>query len=1000
MQFKINRNYVLFVLLIGIFLLLNVLGIFRTVWGINTAIFLTIIGGYKIFYDAIAGIFHGRLSLGFIVFIAAIAALLVKEYIAAAEVIFIMLVGEGLEKYVVGRTRSAIQGLVDLTPQTARRKQNGKEEQIPISEVNEDDIIIVRPGERIPVDGIVAAGQSTVNQATITGESIAVEKEPQDEVFSGTINELGALEIKTTKVGEDTLLSKIIHLVEEAQEHKAPVQRTADKFARYFVPIVLVIAAGTYFFTGDIIRAVSIIIVACPCALILATPAAVAAGIGRLASEGILVKGGEFLEALGKITRVAFDKTGTVTTGKPKITQIIPFFSYSDNDVLELAAAAEEQSTHLLADLIVSEAHTRNLSCPKGKDFTLIPGRGVSININDEKIHVGNLKLLAENEIPLPSKAEETLNDLHRKGRTSVLVAKGTELAGIIAAEDRIRPEAESAVSNIKGQGIHHVYLLTGDNERVAKQVARRIGIDHYHANLLPDEKVSMIREIQHGDGGVAMMGDGINDAPSLATADVGIAMGGIGTDITMEAADVVIMDDDLGKLETAIDFGRRTLITIRKNIIYFAIILNLAAISGAALGYITPVLAAVVHQLGSILVILNSARLLTVGKFRNTALGYWLHQRAHYFKELIHKVKHLERGDVAQEFSTRKSFYFYRIVIPLFVLYFFTGFYKIDPAETGLKIRFGKLVNDNITPGLHYRIPWPVGQIVRIEKNMARRIEIGFRTSDEPESTVEPAAYEWSLQHRVGYQKQEEESLILTGDENILEINLVIQYAISDAAAYLFNIEDPENLVRLKGESILKFIIGRISMDNILTTDRLLIEHDMKNILQRVLDDHNAGIIIERVNLQDLHPPVEVVDAFREVASALEDKDKLINEAEAYRNEEIPIARGSAQKSLLEANAYSVEKVNKAVGESDKFLLIYDKYRRAPQINQSRMYLETIEQVLPAMEKFIFDQKSLGNRQILLWEGAENLSVPQTIIQAPEPYPQEEIWEQEPSIE
>ncbi len=610
---------------IGILLLLRWLKVIESVFGVDIAIILTIVGGYKIFLEAITGIFKSirniewDISADLAVAIAAVAALAIRQYTAAAEVVFIMIVGEGLELFGVVKTRGAIGKLMALSPQTACVKRDGVEERIPVEEVEPGDIVVVRQGERIPVDGEVIRGSSSVDQSTITGESMPVEKAVGDEAFTGTMNQFGVLEIETRSVGEDTVLGRIVHLVEEAQESKAPVERTVDRYARYFVPIVLTIAAIVFLITRDVTRSVAVLIVACPCSLILATPTAVVAGIGRLARSGILVKGGTYLEGIGKADCLVFDKTGTLTLGKPRIAEIVTFGDYGENDLLAVAAAAEQGSEHLLAELVVAEAQERNIHIPGADDFLMKPGMGVEARSGNRGILVGNRKLLLANNVEISPEVETDLDRLDSEGHTIALVAvRAAEddyvVAGVIAIDDELRPESASTISSLKSLGVDRFVLLTGDNERSAARIARRAGIDDVAANLLPDEKVSKIRELQKAGLRTAMVGDGVNDAPSLAVADVGIVMGGIGADVTMEAADIVLMADDLSKLSELVKLSRQAVRTIKQNILYFAIIFNGLALVAASVGLIGPVGAAVVHQIGSVMVVLNSLRLLITG--------------------------------------------------------------------------------------------------------------------------------------------------------------------------------------------------------------------------------------------------------------------------------------------------------------------------------------------------------------------------------------------------
>ncbi len=974
---RISWNYIIFTIIIGILLVLNLIGIFRTLFGINTAIFLTLIGGYKIFYNALSELFEKRISVDLAIGFAAIAALAIKQYLAAAEVIFIMLIGEALEMYAVDRTRSAIKNLIELTPKTARVRRDGKESEILLTEVLIGDVVVCKPGEKIPVDGVVIHGVSSVDQSPITGESIPVEKQIGSKVFSGTINLLGRLEIDSELIGEGTLLSKIIHLVEEAQEKKAPVQKTADRYATYFVPIILLIAAFVLFFTKDWVRAVSVLIIACPCALVLATPTAVVAGIGRLAKSGILVKGGTYLENIGKIDTLILDKTGTVTQGKPKITDIRPKAKYKEREILELAATAENCSEHLFAHLIVERAKEEGITIPKADSSKIFPGRGIIINLGKKRIIVGNQRMMEENDIKLTYEEAMDLEEIDILGQTPVLIAEGKNLIGIISIEDSIRPESAEVISSIGDMGIRDIQILTGDNQKVAKVIAERVGIKDVWANLLPDQKAEHIKTLQSTGKRVAMIGDGINDAPSLTMADVGISMAEIGTDIAIEAADIILMSDDLNKLQEAIWTGKRTVRTIKQNIFYFAVIFNFLAVAAASFfTFVTPVWAAVIHQVSSILVIGNSLRLLSGRRI----------------KEVIRKKSYALWQGILNYFSegmdyilTHESSILKYLLCIIILIYILSGFYIIKTNQLGVVRIFGKGLSNPSNPGLHYAPPWPIAKVSKLPKRIDR-VEIGFKSRALPDIFLiqrdpnillqQTVAYEWDIQHRTGaFQDNLAESQMFTGDENFIEVDMVVHYTIKDPAFYLFKIrgiEDAESLVRFSAiSSIIKTAGGKI-IDDVLTTDRALIELKAKNELQAIMDLYQSGIRIVDVYLQAVHPPIEVADAFRDVVNANEEKNRLINQAEAYHNEQLPIARGNAFKSLEEAQGYQQEIVDKSKGEGKRFVMTTNEFRNYPALTKRRLYLETMEDCLSYVKKIIIDKEKGGRNALTIFGSKE----------------------------
>lgn len=565
--------------------------------------------GFPIIYDSLKMIFKGKINVGLLVSTAIIASIVIREFQAAAIVAFIMMAGEFLENLTVARASMAIKGLLEITPTKATVRRDGKDEEASVSELNPEDVILVKSGERIPVDGVVTGGSSCIDQATITGESIPVAKETGDEVFAGTLNQIGALEIKVTKTGKDTTLGQIVRLVESAQKSTAPVERTADKFARYFVPISFLIAVIVYLLTGEIIRAITVLIVACPCALVLATPTAIIAGIGNAAKSGIVVKGGIHLENAGKLDLFAFDKTGTLTKGTAKLANIVPLDGKSENELLVLAATVEKFSEHPLAKAILREARERNLEVKDPEDFAVAAGFGVKARINGENITVGTRAFLAREGIKFDD-VNDVIKSLEEEGRTVVLVSSGRKVLGLLGLEDAIRDGAADAVKNLQDLGIDRRVLLTGDNKMAARRVANVVGATEFHPELLPGDKMSLIKKWQGEGRKVAMVGDGINDSPALALADLGIAMGKKGTHIAVESAKVALMGDELDKLPYLVKLSRKTLRVIIQNIV-FSTIINLLSVGLAGFGLISPVLGAFIHNGSSFLVVVNSAGLI-----------------------------------------------------------------------------------------------------------------------------------------------------------------------------------------------------------------------------------------------------------------------------------------------------------------------------------------------------------------------------------------------------
>ncbi len=576
----------------------------------SLALAAVLLGGLQRFISGIKDVFRAKITVNVFVTVALAITIAVGEFRAAAVIIFIMAVVGALESYTLDRTRRAIRDLLHFAPPTATVRHGDYEVTVPVAELKVNDLVVVRPGERIPIDGVVTAGSSAVNEAPITGESLPVEKIGGSGVFAGTLNETGRLEIRTVKTGDDTTLARIVHLVEVAQETKAPIQSVADRFTVWFFPTVLVLALIGYLTSGDIKVAVAILLVACPCAFAIATPSAVAAGIANMARRSVLIKGGIFFELAGKIDTLLVDKTGTLTVGRPRVVEIVAANGAAEEEILKLAAVAEKYSEHPLASAVVAMARERGLEVPDPTDFKIEVGMGVTASHDCNSIVVGRIEFLRERGCSVsPAISREAVAQAER-GRTAILVARDEHAVGLVAIADEIRPETARAVTALKSLGIHRINMLTGDNSRVAQAVARQIGVDDFQAGLLPEDKQRIVKELRTQGQVVAMVGDGINDAPSLALADIGIVMGAAGTDVAIEAADVTLMNDDLGRLVDFVQMSRKVLRRIKLNI-FFSIIYNAAGLLLGVLGLLTPVLAVLFQEAGCVTVVVSSTLIL-----------------------------------------------------------------------------------------------------------------------------------------------------------------------------------------------------------------------------------------------------------------------------------------------------------------------------------------------------------------------------------------------------
>src|SRR5262245_30925085 len=976
-------RYYSFAAFVGSLLLLNITGVWKTILGIDTAVIVTLLAGYKTFHNSISALLEKRISADIALCIAVIAALSVGEYLAAAEAMFIVLVGEGLESYAAGRTEAAIMKFVERLPRRARALRDGEEIDVPAESLSPGEIIVVRAGERIAADGVVEFGSSSIDESSITGEPLPRDKQSGGEVFSGTVNGNGLLHIRVTRAGSETTLARVVALVQEAREKPAPVERAADRYAKYFLPALLISAALTFYFTGNWLRTVAVLIVACPCALILATPTAMVAAIGGLARRGILVRSGQILELAAKVDTVVFDKTGTVTEGQFEIVRIIAL-DRDENDLLGLAAAAERGSDHMLARVIVEQARVRNLRVPQAGDASVLPGGGAECVIGTRVIRAGNAAFLAEHGV---GNTEPLLAEADRLGATAVLVADESRLAGAIFLRDRLREGAAEAVAMLQNLQISNQVMLTGDRRRAAEAIARELGVPTVEPELLPEQKLDRIRQLTSQGRTVAMVGDGINDAPALAAAQVGVAVAGA-SDITAEAADVVYLPHSLEKLPRLFEVSQRAVTTAWQNIFLFAGAVNMAAVVLAATGKLGPIAAAFTHQISSFLVMMNSLRLLRVERTTQSRLS-----RLIATSPIPRIWERLRAIDVPSQFG-RIVEQRQRLARPAMyaagALLLLNGIYILGPDEAGVIERFGKKVLPYSEPGIHYKLPWPIERLTRIQARRVRVVEIGFRsTSFSPDT--EPPAYEWNVQHRSGrFERKPEESLMLSGDQNMIELNATVHYRLSHPEDFLFRQLDGEATIRAAAESVMQSITTATPLDDLLTVGRQGIEQRAKTDLQARLDKYGAGIEVIQVKLQDVHPSLEVVDAFRDVSGAYEEKNRLVNEAEGYRNEQVALARGNAKASLQAAVAYNLGRINRADGDAGRFTSREQAFRAAPGPTETRLYLETMEQVLPGRKKLILDQNK-GRRHLLMLEDGVTIGPASAPLIAPQPRFREE---------
>lgn len=576
----------------------------------------TVAGGWYVVPKGLRAIRDVALDINVLVTIAALGAIVLGEFAEAGAVMFLFSLAELLESYAMGRARRAINALMKLAPREAVVRREGQVRTVPVAEIEPGETIVVRPGERVPLDGLVVSGSSAVDQSPITGESIPVEKELKSEVFAGSINGHGALDVRVTSHVQDTTLARIMHAVEEAQAARAPTQSLVDRFARRYTPAVVGLAGLVAFIPplaagGDwatwLYRALALLVIACPCALVISTPVTIVSGLTGAARDGVLIKGGSQLEAAGKVTTVAFDKTGTLTEGTPVITDVIPLNGLAAHEVLSLAAAVERHSEHPLARAVTREARNLGIDPPESIGFTALPGRGARAVVAGRRLYVGNLRICAELGT-CRENVHRAIAELESHGKTAMLLTDERDAIGLLAIADRPRPGARESIAALRRAGVRRVVMLTGDNETVARSVAGEIGLDDIRAGLLPADKHRAVAELRQGGERVAVVGDGVNDAPALAAADLGVAMGAAGTHVALETADVVLMGDDLSQVAATITRSRRTMRIVTQNIV-FSLGIKAVFLVLAVLGQATLWMAVAADMGASLAVITNGLR-------------------------------------------------------------------------------------------------------------------------------------------------------------------------------------------------------------------------------------------------------------------------------------------------------------------------------------------------------------------------------------------------------
>jgi len=944
----------------------------RAPLGIRPIWIAALFGAFRIVYQALEALLGGKVGADVALAIAAIASLILREPFVAAEVVFIALVGEALEALTADRAMRSIRRLFDQSPRIARVRRDGQVVEVPPHEVQPGETVIVGPGERVPVDGPVLSGRTAVDQSALTGEPMPVDKGPGETVHTGSINQFGTIEMRAERVGHESTFGQVLLLVAEAQRRKAPLHRTADRLAGAFLPFVL-IAAGLTIGIGLLMgwpdagrRAVAVLVVACPCALILATPAAVMAAMAWLARHGVVIKGGAALERLARCNAIAFDKTGTVTIGAPEPARFVSLDGRAEADLLALAAAAETGGGHPLARALVQAAKDRGIDIAEPVESTAKPGLGVEARFEGDRIvFIGNRRLIEERGLTLPPEAETAIDAIDEEGETALLVAEDGRVVGVIGVRDRIRPEAHDVIHDLKHLGFRTIALLTGDREPAARAVAKRLHIKTVGASLLPAEKAEWI-EARRAEGlKVAMVGDGINDAAALATADVGVAIGGVGADLAAEAGDVVLLGDPLACLPDFVTLSRATVRIIRQNIIGFAFGLNGVAIALAFAGVLGPVAAAILHQLGSLLVLLNAMRLL--------GFGDW--HEAPPFRRIKNGLRGLRSWDDHVDFGSyldtligRWRWILGGVALGGGVWWLGANCVTIAPEELGVVRRFGRF-QARLEPGIHARRPWPVERIERVEPWAVRSTSVGYRPVELDRAGE---ALGWESEHdRADAALASDELLALTGDGQLVELTATVQYRLgrseADLRAYLDRVEDADEGLRALAESGLRSIVGRRPLSSLLTEGRADVESALEDWLTNQTERLGLGLDVLDVTIRDAHPPLGILDAYRDVARAERDAKTRRNEATAYRDALLAKAKGEARALVETAEADRRAFVASAAARADAFRSLESVRRTARSLTDERLRLETFAEALAGRPKLLLDSAANAPRRHVL---------------------------------
>ena len=990
----------------------------RELYGYRFALIAAVLGGAKVLYGSLDRFLtDGKVGADIAVAVACAAAILLNEPLVAAEVVFIALLGECLEAFTFDRTQRELRKLTELFPLRCWVLRDGVETRIYTVELVVGDSVVVKPGGKIPVDGTVLDGRSALDVAPLTGESLPIDKGLGDTVLAGSINQFGALTIRAEKVAKQTVAGQVIELTATALREKGKNERLADRLARYFLPAVVVVALLTLLFNlmvlpspvgvdgeslgfGPRFRSalyptLAVLVVACPCPLVLATPAAVVAALGRLAGTGVLIKGGAALERLAEANSFAFDKTGTITLGQMELGAIRPIADVDENELLRIAASAEQRSEHPLAKLILQAATDRGLSLDSLSDFSALPGAGVAATTEaGQTLLVGTRRLMLEREIAIPETIDNALSQLDELGETALLVARDGTVIGVIGARDTLRPEAAGVLAELTDMGLSPIALLTGDRGSVANAIGQRLPLTEVQSELLPKDKADWVAR----QSNVVFVGDGINDAPALARASVGIAVG-TGTDIAAEAGDIVMMGEPLTPLPMLVRLARKTTEIIRQNIIWFGFGVNFVGV--LLTGWIWPIatgetswfdkaplFAVIYHQIGSLAVLINSMRLLTFERQTSSKTVETVQSSYAWFDRWL--------GRISIEETLHKALHHWKrvtatLTVMALSLWTVTGLTQINVNEVGVVQRFGA-VQSTLKPGLHLRWPWLIETVTKLRIDEVRTVAVGYRrlpeeqlqqlaegraAQDELRGSPAMPSSTWGGSHGNEIARLTDEAMLITGDGYLIELLATVRYTISDPAQFLFQTADPDAIIRSTAETVFRELAASSAFFDLLTRDRANFEQMATTMLRQRLTTvggSDIGLSLQGVTVHDLHPIEEVVPSFHAVASAIQERDRAVNSAEAERTRTLRRAEQTRLTTNSNASATATQTLAEVNANRSVFLawiearhdLSGDAIVMYRALTELRLGIAAATMALKNVNKILIDAEQLPGRRHL----------------------------------